>query len=767
MVNRAEYIGEWWSRLSVISLMNTIHVTTKHRLLFLMFFFSGACGLLYQVIWVRLAFAAFGVITPVLSIIVSMFMAGLFIGSWAGGKWVESLVRKTKVSAIIFYSLCEFGIGAGAFVVPRLFKIGAISLLSSGEMDSLHYLFLSALVIAFAILPWCILMGATFPLMMAYISETELRQESSFSFLYLANVIGAMCGTLLTALVFVELYGFTHTLRLAALFNFLVALLGILLSRHKTEKEPHQDAAIAVLKENGDNLPSSTQPASDSIWASPVHALYIVVATGFISMAMEVVWTRAFTPVLETTIYAFVALLTTYLCATWIGSYLYRRHLAKQEVWPTRTLLGLLSVCAFMPILLNDPRFVSSAVVVLLSIAPFCAALGYLTPKLIDEYAAGAPEKAGRVYALNILGCIIGPLVAGYMLLPAMGVRYALVLLAFPFMVFLLGEVLAKTHKSKSALLFAVSLILLAITLLFNRSYEDGISNGRQVVHRDYTATVISLGSGMHKRLLVNGIGITIMTPITKMMAHLPLSFMPRKPQSALVICFGMGTTYRSLLSWDIPVTAVELVPSVKDAFGYYFKDAPKVLKNPKGHIVIDDGRRFLNRTVQKFDVITLDPPPPVEAAGSSLLYSQEFYEVVKAHLTDDGIMQQWFPGGERQILRAVTNSLVRSFPYVKIYGSLEGWGYHFLASKKPITAPTINQMLSRMPAKAQADMLEWFSDKRITAKTVAIVALAQERRYKKSIMQDNYTLITDDHPFNEYYFLRRITAKFSAVPPS
>ena len=85
------------------------------------------------------------------------------------------------------------------------------------------------------------------------------------------------------------------------------------------------------------------------------------------------------------------------------------------------------------------------------------------------------------------------------------------------------------------------------------------------------------------KRLLVNGIGMTILTPITKFMVHLPLAFHQGKPESALVICFGMGTTYRSALSWDIDTTAVELVPSVTKAFGFYHADAAQCAQQSQG----------------------------------------------------------------------------------------------------------------------------------------------------------------------------------------
>jgi predicted membrane-bound spermidine synthase len=182
------------------------------RIPFLLFFVSGFCGLLYQVVWLRLAFGAFGVITPVLSVVISVFMLGLALGSWAGGKWIAALSEKTRTSPVLYYALAEFLIGVGAFVVPWLFSLSETYLLSFGEMDSFSYLTLSAILIAVSILPWCVMMGVTFPFMMAFYKGIDLSEKTSFSFLYLANVIGAMSGTLITALVLIELLGFKNTL---------------------------------------------------------------------------------------------------------------------------------------------------------------------------------------------------------------------------------------------------------------------------------------------------------------------------------------------------------------------------------------------------------------------------------------------------------------------------------------------------------------------------------------------------------------------------
>src|SRR5205814_8839616 len=165
------------------------------------------------------------------------------------------------------------------------------------------------------------------------------------------------------------------------------------------------------------------------------------------------------------------------------------------------------------------------------------------------------------------------------------------------------------------------------------KSFE--IAFPHRIVLRDSTATVIAadLGVGSQKTLLVNGFSMTALAGVTKMMAHLTLASHEQPPQNTLVICFSMGTTFRSALSWGIPATVVDLIPSVPKLFPFYHQDAAQVLASPDARIIVDDGRRFLERTSQTFDSIIVDPPPPVPAAGSSLLYSKEFYALVKQHL--------------------------------------------------------------------------------------------------------------------------------------
>ncbi|HZL43504.1 MAG TPA: hypothetical protein VFD66_09525, partial [Verrucomicrobiae bacterium] len=297
---------------------------------------------------------------------------------------------------------------------------------------------------------------------------------------------------------------------------------------------------------------------------------------------------------------------------------------------------------------------------------------------------------------------------------------------------------------------------VLSWSMLLGEDFEAYVArfSPKTEVRRDYAASVISCGVGMHKALLVNGVSMTVLTPITKFMVHLPLALHKGRPESVLLICFGMGTTYRSALSWDVKTTAVELVPSVKEAFGFYHADAAQYLRNTKGNIVIDDGRRYLKRTKEKFDVIVIDPPPPLEAAGSSLLYSQEFYDLAKQHLNANGILQAWFPGGELKIGQAVLRSIHDSFPHVRCFNSAEGWGAHILASMDPIEHHTGVELVARMPETAKNDLQEWSQTKDLPAYLDRV--LSHEVLIDNVLNADLRLRITDDQPFNEYFLLRR-----------
>jgi spermidine synthase len=409
------------------------------RTLFGFFVLSGFSGLLYQIVWIRMALASFGVITPFASLVVSVFMLGLALGTWLGGRYARPVARRHGISPIALYGLAELIIGLSAFALPLLFDAGRALLLPIGAMDSQQYLLLSSLVITAAMLPWCICMGATFPAMMAFIEQIEEEHSGSFSFLYLANVVGAMAGAIATSLALIELFGFSRSLWLAAAANFSIGVAALVLARRHPWREG------AGLEHAGDASPTAA-PVERRISGALAHTILFI--TGFTSMALEIVWMRAYTPVLGTLVYAFSGLLTVYLFATWLGGALYRRDRSRGRTLPVPLLVAGLAFAVTLPILVAIPQYLrvlTSALsgllffvgevrnvvwmipVTLISILPFCALLGYLTPMLVDEDARGEPERAGRAYAINIAGSIVGPLAAAYWLLPWLGARLSMV----------------------------------------------------------------------------------------------------------------------------------------------------------------------------------------------------------------------------------------------------------------------------------------------------------------------------------------------------
>jgi hypothetical protein len=199
---------------------------------------------------------------------------------------------------------------------------------------------------------------------------------------------------------------------------------------------------------------------------------------------------------------------------------------------------------------------------------------------------------------------------------------------------------------------------------------------------------------------------------------------------------------------------AVELVPSVPSLFTYYHPGEDALLRSPRARIAIDDGRRFLERSGRRYDVITIDPPPPVTAAGSSLLYSRELCALARSRLLPGGILQHWLPTGDATIATAVTRALTDSFPHVRAFSSIEGWGIHFLASDRPIPRLSSAQAGGRLPVAARTDLLEW--GPAATVEEQLGLVLRREISVERLLRLDpRAPALSDDRPVNEYYLVR------------
>jgi spermidine synthase len=710
---------------------------------FAFFFISGLCSILYELVWLRLAMAQFGVTTALVSLVLSMFMLGLGGGSWAAGYLIRRYGKRNSLPPLGLYAFAELLIGCSSLAVPAQFLSGhrlLVTMANRVAMESLTYYIVSGAFVALTVIPWCALMGATIPLGMSAIrNDPRFENRRSFSFLYLSNVVGAVSGAI-APLFLIELYGFHGALRVGACLNAAIAISAFGLTRLR------RMPAVA-------GAPAAVRPTTAASGRGK-SALLLLFLTGFATMGMEVLWIRLFTPYVGPVVYSFALILACYLIATFVGSFIYR-DISRSHDPDDRLAWVILALLGILPLLTSDPRLHLHAVLrVFLGVAPFAGVIGFLTPMLVDRWSAGDPDRAGRAYAVNILGCILGPLLSGFALLPFVGEHLSMLLFVLPWLA--MGIIRPFSRKlSGGKLIAAYVAVAMAVAVFFLTKDFETLFPSREVL-RDNTATVIATGTGMRKQLITNGVGITQLTPITKMMAHMALASLEQPPRNVLVICFGMGTTYRSVISWGIAATAVDLVPSVPKLFSYYHSDGAKVLASPLSHLVIDDGRRYLERSLQNYDAIIVDPPPPVPAAGSSLLYSKEFYSVVKKRLQSSGIFQQWLPNGDSAVQASVARALQDSFPYVRVYRSVEGSGYHFLASMRPIPARDASGLLARMPTRAVVDMMEWGPADTPSGQFERMLS-TEMTTYQMVRLSPETPPLQDDRPINEYFLIRQM----------
>jgi len=735
------------------------------HLFFLFFTLSGFCSLVYQVAWLRIAMADFGVTATMISIVLSVFMAGLAVGSWSGGQAVRriSVGNPGSQLQLRLYGVLEGVIGLAGLVSAPLLGYGQSLLAKSSgtEWGSVSYYLSSGAVVFIVLFPFCVCMGATFPVAMAAVRRAyPEKSATSFSYLYLANLLGAVLGCTGTAFVLIELLGFRGSMLVAVALNFAIALAALVLSgRTLPINKPGEPAAA----ECGE-LPA-LPTGGKSLYA-------VLLLTGIVSMALEVVWTRQFTPFLGPVVYTFASILAIFLAANFAGSRCYRLQSGHPLLLEGTMLLGVLTAVAgltsVLPLLAADYRLplpvgiAGGALRAVAGIAPFGFMLGFITPWVVDRLSAGDPKRAGIAYSVNTAGCIIGPLLAGFILLPAVGERWSTLILAIPF--FLFSSLLLMERRGQSEgknlstallkrsllLIMAVSGVLVLLTRDFEKKYPGA------VVLRDHTATVVAAGEGMNRELLVNGYGMTVLTPITKMMVHLPMAMHASPPANGLVLCFGMGTSFRSMLSWGIHSTVVELVPSIPRLWNFFHNDTERLLADPNARVVVDDARRYLYRTAERFDVIVLDPPPPLEAAASSLLYSREFYVAVAGRLADGGIFHQWTDTPDPYLRASIVKSLLAVFPFVRAFSSLEGWGMHLLASNRPFPKKSLPEMTAALSPRAGADMVEWgpFAEPAdqlgdVLSRELAVPQIIQAAPDARAI--------EDDRPVNEYYLLRKL----------
>jgi spermidine synthase len=633
-------------------------------------------------------------------------------------------------------------------------------------------------------------MGMTLPLLTRYLVRTLDEAGARLGELYAANTIGAMAGTLLGGFVLIELLGLRLTSYLAVVLNVVAGTGALLLSRRwETGPDPSEAPAADRGRPNRPEVPRDFRPRRRVVLAATF-------VSGFVSLALEVLWTRMLSEGTGSSIYIFTTILAIFLLGIALGSFLYRRYAR-----PKGERLGTLGLClAGVGILaqatvvlgsgvVGQVPFVFRTVVVLL---PATVLMGYAFPlagRLATPSAEAAGGSVGLLYAANTAGSILGSFSAAFILAGTIGTNGSILLLGG--LNLLAGAILfaaepvggrglARGSENQGlgapgrgrgrvvaaglAGLAVLGMVASSLDLPITRTFTENElrRSGRPVTHaEDELATVDTVGgkNPRGRRLLVGGVGMTSLTVDTKLMGYLSKALRP-DARDFLVIAFGMGGTYRSGLRLGLRTDAVELSPTVPSRMPIFFPDGERYLHHPSGRVIISDGRNYVRLSREKYDMVAVDPAPPIESAGSVVLYTREFLTEGKARLRPGGTFMLWMPYAlPLDDFKDHVRTFAGVFGHVSLVLSPGRHGVFMFGSDAPLefTDQNIRQVLGAPAAigdlndvpdhrRTDADgwvqiiqRAQWLSDDRLRA----FVGPGPE--------------ITDDRPRSEYFLWRRV----------
>jgi len=752
---------------------------TRRTAILVIFLLSGAAGLMYEVVWSRQLVLVFGNTTQAISAILTGYFGGLAIGSLIGGRIADRVRRP-----LVMYGLLELILVVVVLVTPALFR-GIDDIYRSsypaleGEPTTLGLIrYLLSLA---ALTPATVLMGATLPTLSRHLTRSTEGLGGNFGRLYAANTIGAVVGTILAGLVLIELVGLSGTLAIGAIGSAIAGCSALILARldSSTAASSSEDSAAAPVDGPVESLRAEPTAVTERRVPSVVRRLALLVAfvSGATSLGYQVLWTRLLASGSGNRTYVFTLILATFLIGLAIGAVIVSRR-ARADArtvsrlgWTQVAVAGLALVGT--PILAADiaagwPLITRIVVVVL----PTTIVLGFTLPLASNLIGLGderVGRDAGLLLAANTVGAISATFVIPFAAIPLIGSPRSLVVLcAMNAAVGTLmlaravdiGVRLRRLATAGGAALTALAIVGLVVPNIAVADPGFIRMTGAGTVYASTEDEIASVQAGEIrgvKRLWVGGNGMTALTVDAKLMPLMP-EFVRPSASRMLVIAFGMGSSYEMALRSGLDVDGVELVPSVPEMFGYFAPDAAATLSDPRGHVIIADGRNYLELTDKRYDIVMIDPPPPIQSSGTAVLYSREFYQAAERRLSDDGVMMEWMPGGQSvDEFRTQVRTLQSVFPNVLLAFGPATQGVFMIGSRASVGIdPTaIATVLSR--TGVVQDLGE-ASDAPVSS-IDAWEALIPKQEWLTGPDVARFAgpgpLITDDRPLTEYYLLR------------
>jgi spermidine synthase len=705
-------------------------------LLYLLFFLSGISGLIYQVVWVRVFGNVFGNTVYSASVVVAVFMLGLGAGSYLAGRWSDRRYAanpELPLRAYGYFELTIAAIGAAiALVLPHLDRLSV--LVTSYQQDANGWYVITAgsyvarTAIALVLLtPITLLMGGTLTLLIRYLVRAEVEaQARRIALLYAVNTAGAAAGCFLTDFALVPSLGLLATQLIAVALNAIAGAGAIALAARSNSQlpTPNSQAPKKRAKRISDSGPRIPDSGSRIPARSAVAPVAVALAlSGFAGLGMEILWFRHFSIMLGAFRAVFSLLLTVILVGIGIGSLaagaLQRPAapkpsakagrvrnpgvalIATQSLFVVFTLAGMwsadssvidrtvsdalraFSVAAGADQLVAPGTFSEvwfNLRPMLLEVAMPALLIGFSFPlgnAVIQHAEQSVGRRAGVLYLANTAGAVAGSLVAGFVLLPWLGLQGSTtVLMTIAAMALLplyqvvrqsaVGSGFSRTFPFLVAGAALLAWLLLPSDYISTRALPKPEQNERVLNQSEGVNEIVTITetSGRGRRLMTNGHAMSATWPLSqrymRALAHVPL-LMSDNPDRVLVIGFGVGnTTAAATLHPSIRrVEVADLSRNVLDHASWFSATNGNVIRDPKVTVYVNDGRHHLLMGGAPYDLIALEPPP-IGYAGVASLYSEEFYQLARTRLKANGFVSQWLPA--YQVPTATSLSMIKAF---------------------------------------------------------------------------------------------------------
>jgi len=647
-------------------------------------FASGFAGLVYQVLWMKQIGLLFGSTSQAAAVTLAAFFAGLGTGSWWWGRRVAEIERPLR-----FYAWMEFGIALSAltyFGVLKLFHVIYPSLYGSmsGTGWMLAVKFVLALLLVF---PAAFFMGGTVPVIAQAVIRQPERLGRTGAMLYALNTLGAGLGVAVAAFVLIPSLGFSMTYAIALMVSVVVGVMAWRLP------EAVDLPAAKKTEEKGDGSATDRLAVTGLCFFS-----------GFVILALEVVWTRVFAQVHENSVYSYAIILIVVLiglaAGAGISSVVSRFVTRPWAACGMMTVLGggllvlgpsmLMHVTGGLrPVDSLEPwgeyvsglfqtafRGVGFVVVAMGTVFPFLM-------KLAERGDAPPGWKLGRLLAVNTAGAIAGALLCGFVMLPHWGMWGTLRALAAVYLVVALLLPMGWGKLGIGVRVAGVGFLVLAFTALDPTKLpvvgNEGKDEGKVLQAwegSDGTVTVIERASG-HRVIKVNcgyGLGSTEAYLEQAYQARIPLHLFPES-ESVFFIGLGTGISAGAALDERFPnvrrVLSCELIPEVVEAARKWIpaEMTGGVFDDPRSTILIEDGRHLLRASGERFDMINSDLFLPYRR-GAGSLYSLEHFRVAASRLNEGGVFVQWLPLYQLTEFEfgVIARTMLEAFPEVTMW---------------------------------------------------------------------------------------------------